>query len=431
MSTTQDTFHLIVNPVSGHGKGEEFANQTIIPILKHLSIPHEIHTTTSPGDAGNIAKTMLSSQNEKEGAVIVGIVGGDGTFHEFMEGVSSQEVRWEVVLFPYGTANALYSSLFPPSSTLSNQSLINILPSTLSLPEETLYTLSSFFFFLSKFIPVYLPITKTVLSSSSQPGAIEELHSHVVLSTSLHAAILEDSERLRATHPSTERFKIAAQENASKLFYANVTLHSEGEGGMVDQWDAKKGDWVKPYTIPDSTEKSIRVNGPFSYFLSTSTVDRLEPSFVISPLTTLKPTKPNDQPYIYITIIRPSRDPLITSATPSERKEVMSKRAFEVVGNAYSNGNHVNLTFPPREKEGYVLEIKGEGEPVVEVFRCTSFEWQPVITLGGIGGLEGLEKGNARLVCADGALHVIPEGGVARVGLEEKKEDGKGFYVFA
>ncbi|WVQ63881.1 uncharacterized protein L199_002037 [Kwoniella botswanensis] len=431
MSITQETLHLIVNPVSGHGKGAEFADQTIVPILKHLSIPHRIYTTTSPGDAGDIGDKILSSQTVEGGTLKVGIVGGDGTFHEFMEGegVSDGRVRWDVILFPLGTANALYSSLFPPSSTSSSlqsyKSLIDSLPSP-PHSEGTLYNLLSLFSFLTKTTPVYLPITQTTLSSPA--GAVEELRSHVVLSTSLHAAILEDSERLREGHPGTERFKIAAQQNASKLFYASVTLQSRSNV-EVEQWDPRKGDWVLPYTIkntsqPSQTESTI--GGPFSYFLTTSTVDRLEPQFVISPLTTLN--QDQNQGYIYITIIRPSRDRFISQAKPEERKDKLTKRAFEVVGQAYSSGNHVNLTLPLEDEvKSFELENKGKGEPVVEVFRCASFQWIPS---GDKGKVEGLENGNERLVCADGALHTIPQGGLAKIKVQDKK-DGKGFYVFA
>ncbi|OCF56444.1 hypothetical protein L486_06388 [Kwoniella mangroviensis CBS 10435] len=430
MSITQETLHLIVNPVSGHGKGVEFVSQTIVPILEHLSISHQIYTTTSPGDAGNIGKKiLLSSQNE--GTVRVGIVGGDGTFHEFMEGecVSDGQVRWEVILFPHGTANALYSSLFPPALTpsplQSHQALIETLPSP-SHSEETLYSLLSLFSYLAKTLPVYLPITQTTLSSPT--GAVEQLCSHVVLSTSLHAAILEDSEKLRESHPGTERFKIAAQQNASKLFYASVTLQSQSNLG-VEQWDPRKGDWGLPYTIKNTTQPSqreITIEGPFSYFLTTSTVDRLEPQFVISPLTSSN--QHEYQGYLYITIIRPLRDRFISQAQPEDRKDKLAKRAFEVVGQAYSNGNHVNLTLSEEDElRSFGLENKGKGEPVVEVFRCDSFEWIPTNDQRKV---EGLDSGNERLVCADGALHTIPQGGSAKVKLEDKK-NGKNFYVFA
>ncbi|WWC64016.1 uncharacterized protein I303_106622 [Kwoniella dejecticola CBS 10117] len=415
--------HLIVNPVAGHGKASEFVNSTVLPILENFSTQYEIHTTTSPGNAGVIGKRLASTQGN--GTVQVAIVGGDGTFHEFIEGVNQIEgVRWEVVLFPFGTANALFSSLFPPSGSLDKyQAVIDTLPS--APVQETAHQLSSLFSFLSKSSPVNLPITRTTITSTSEQHH-EKIVSHVLLSTSLHASILHDSEALRETHPGVERFKNAAQQNASKLFYATVSLES---GANVEQWDPRIDKWVQPFTTtqPSEGEGVVRIEGPFSYFLSTSTVDRLEPTFVISPLTQLGQF--NDaQGYVYVTIIRPLRDPLITTTQPEERKAKLSARAFEVVGQAYANGNHVNLTLPLKgDKLKLELENKGEGEPVVEVFRCTSFAWTP--SSPSEGEYEGLERGNERLVCADGALHTIPQGGVAMVKLQEKRGD-QGFYVY-
>ncbi|WWC91196.1 uncharacterized protein L201_006138 [Kwoniella dendrophila CBS 6074] len=464
MSGNTDILHIIVNPVAGHGKASEFTDGTIVPILQHLSIPYQIHTTSSPGNAGMIGRNIISKQNTN--VYKVAIVGGDGTFHEFIEGVNElQGIRWEVILLPFGTANALFSSLFPPLSSSENSSRISTYQSIFDklptkLDEENQYQLSSLLSYLSKSSPICLPITQTVLSSSSANANNngedngENILSHVVLSTSLHASILNDSEALRSTHPGVERFKIAAKQNSSKLFHANVSLHPSNNDEIVEQWDPRESKWVKPFTSinndnassPKEIKNAININGPFSYFLSTSSVDRLEPSFVISPLTSLRQKQEdNDNQHIYVTIIRPLRDPLITSAKTEDRKEKTSNRAFEVIGNAYSNGNHVNLTYPAykfskneenktddeAEGEKYSLEVKGEGEPVVEVYRCSSFEWIPVdIADNDKKENEGLDIGNSNLVCADGAIHSIPADGTARVRLEDRKE-GQGFYVYA
>ncbi|WRT69086.1 uncharacterized protein IL334_006069 [Kwoniella shivajii] len=440
MNQDQETLHIIVNPVAGHGQGPHFVEENVIPILRHLLIPYQIHTTSSPGDAGNIGQYLTRSFDG--GATIrLAIVGGDGTFHELIEGVQDVTgIKWEVVLLPFGTANALFSSLFPPSTPLSPSSLDLISSMPFPLSDGIQHQLSSLFSYLTKSPSINLPITQTTLSTKA--AICEKFSSHVVLSTSLHAAILHDSEALRESHPGTERFKIAAAQNASKLFYANVNLSSNSQAPSdVEQWDPNSQEWTRPFTISNSVstkddnhkEGSAEwyVKGPFSYFLSTSTVDRLEPTFMISPFTNLK--SEGDQ-FIYVTMIRPFRDRFIPSSKIEERKDNLSKRAFEIVGSAYNAGSHVDLTYPASQavvegddsRNGNGLETKGEGEPVVEVFRCTSFNWNPSIEQKS----EGWEQGNNRLVCADGALHSIPEGGSAEVELRTQEKD-TGFFVFA
>ncbi|WWC73080.1 uncharacterized protein I206_107045 [Kwoniella pini CBS 10737] len=422
MSINQETLHLIVNPVAGHGEASEFVDETVLPILRHLSVPHHIHVTTSPGDAGTIGKSIASHEDRR--TIQVAIVGGDGTFHEFIQGVNGiDSIKWEVILFPHGTANALYSSLYrtPSNFIEKHQTIINSLPS--KYPEEILFKLTSLLSYLSKSSNlINLPITETTIISEKgneeEEEKEEKIISHVVLSTSLHASILFDSESLRKSNPGIERFKISAQKNSSKLFYAKVNLNSKLN---VKQWDSKIEKWVKPFTLLNENDNNNNeIKGPFTYFLSTSTVDRLESNFIISPLTKLN--NENDENFIYITIIRPLRDSLIINSKIDERKYKLSKRAFEVIGKAYLNGQHINLTLP---LQGNELEDKGKGEPVVEIFRCTSFEWVPLSE----GEYEGLERGNESLICADGAIHTIPQGGIMKVKLQEKKND-KGIYVF-
>lgn len=315
---------------------------------------------------------------------------------------------------------------------------------------------------------------------------IKPIPTHVVLSTSLHAAILESSEKLRETHPGNERFRIAAQESMGIFFDASAWLFGSGskDGGEervkvdVEQWDPRVGSWVKPFTehraLVDEggkNGKGIELQGPFAYFTSTATVSRFEPAFVISPLTSLRPpasqqiqqdknadgegSRDNKNEYIYITVLRPLRDPCVLSTFPAssgsdqserpdrgDRSERWAKRAHEVLGKAYHNGAHIDLTYPLNKgenkgnvsgegdgEEGCEAEVKGQGEPVVELYRCAAFSWKPTaITQTDRTKEKGSER--ARLVCADGAIHRIPEGGKAEVGLMVPSEKG-GFYVWA
>jgi hypothetical protein len=79
-----------------------------------------------------------------------------------------------------------------------------------------------------------------------------------------------------------------------------------------------------------------------------------------------------------IVILRPQRDPRVTAAsTVAEKEEAWKDRAREVLGAAYNDGAHVNLTYG---KEGRGTQVQGEGEVVVETFRCGGFEWTPTVS---------------------------------------------------
>ncbi|KIR28490.1 hypothetical protein I309_02414 [Cryptococcus deuterogattii LA55] len=447
---------------------------------------------------------QFAEGEEKDEPIVVIVIGGDGTTHELIEGVTvdyqagNEEQgwgRWELIVLPFGTANALYYSLFPPADPLPDTSILSSLPYRPS-PEVTAQILPLISFLTRSSSPLPLPITLTTLLPPPSPrhGELPEtsrnikpIPTHVVLSTSLHAAILESSEKLRETHPGNERFRIAAQESMAIFFDATARLFASdskvGGGRRVElgvkQWDPRVGSWVNPFTehrvIVDEDGKGksgIELQGPFAYFTSTATVSRFEPAFVISPLTSLRPSpsseqrhqnsdrdasKENKNEYIYIIILRPLRDPYVLSASSAisqseqpgrpgiaDRGERWAKRAQEVLGKAYHDGAHIDLTYPlyAMEKEGnasgegeeegeesWEAEVKGRGEPVVELYRCAAFSWEPIATTqtNRTNG-EGNER--ARLVCADGALHWIPEGGKAEVGLMVPSGKG-GFYVWA
>ncbi|UOH81758.1 hypothetical protein LQV05_004438 [Cryptococcus neoformans] len=494
-------------------------DEHIIPILNHFQQSYRVYPTTAPLHAGEIGRSILDSRRELEkgGEPVVGgerdepnvviVVGGDGTAHELIEGVAIDQQaenedqgwgRWELIVLPFGTANALYYSLFPPGDPLPDTSILSSLPYRPS-PEVTAQILPLVSFLKRSPSPLPLPITlTTLLPALSQPRDmppetsrnIKPIPTHVVLSTSLHAAILESSEKLREVHPGNERFRIAAQESMGIFFDARAKLFGSSarvEGGRrvklgVEQWDPRVGSWVKPFTehraLADEDgkgESGIELQGPFAYFTSTATVSRFEPAFVISPLTSLRPSsfsgqsqqdgdgggggdgegpRENKNEYIYIIVLRPLRDPYVLSVSSTSSRndqcerpdradqgQRWAKRAHEVLGKAYHNGAHIDLTYPlyamekkgisgeGEEEEGWEAGVKGQGEPVVELYRCTAFSWEPTaITQPDRTNEEGSER--ARLVCADGAIHRIAKGGKAEVGLMVPSEKG-GVYVWA
>ncbi|ORY33148.1 ATP-NAD kinase-like domain-containing protein [Naematelia encephala] len=417
-----EVYHLIVNPAAGHGKAPEFVQNHVVPLLHHLGIAFELHETKGVRDAGRIGAEILTTTSFP---VKVVIAGGDGTAHEMIEGVLKAERdkkdqalgRWELVILPLGTANALFSSLFPqpPEPPSEPSSLVSYLSDT---GPDVLYQLSSLLASLKSTTPARrLPITLTSLESPISPPT-EPIQSHIVLSTALHAAILSDSEALRSSYPGLERFKIAADQNLGVFFKADVRLippHS----GKIKQYDPSVGNWVDPFTFGEDT-----LSGPFAYFLSTTTTPRLEPSFVISPLLATLPPNPSDPPTMDIIVLRPLRDPAVRSALASRGDEAASEtwksRIRQVMGWAYKGGGHVDLTYPAHRGE---TEVKGGGEVVVETFRCGGFEWVPT----------DAEHEPSHIVCADGSLHTIERNGKATVQVMDPGHDNSddGFWVWA
>jgi hypothetical protein len=183
---------------------------------------------------------------------------------------------------------------------------------------------------------------------------------------------------------------------------------------------------VDPYTIDGN-----KIDGPFTYLLSTTTCERLEPTFVINP--TLKSIPPNPKiPTMDVIILRPQRDPDVRSATVTEeQQERWRKRAMEVIGHAYKGGGHVDLLYP---KEGGETRSEGEGDVVVETFRVRGFEWIPTVSPTTSALLELTMKDGdhtpSHRVCADGSIHTIPAGGRARVEVA-KETSGNVFYAWA
>lgn len=208
--------------------------------------------------------------------------------------------------------------------------------------------------------------------------------STIVTSTALHAAILKDSEALRATH-GIERFKIAAGQNITTFFDATVKL-DDG----TRQWN--------PRTKAFEDIGETTLEGPFAYLISTTSVDRLEPNFVIAPTRRFGSEKELDRT-LDVVILRPLRDPQVREAG-EHQGAVWAKRAQEVLGAAYQEGKHIELEYE-------------DGQPVVEVFRTKGFEWIPA---------PGDDR--SRTVCADGSLYDIPVGKSARAELRLSGQDG-------
>ncbi|KAI0792939.1 ATP-NAD kinase-like domain-containing protein [Abortiporus biennis] len=396
MSTTL----VIYNPVCGDSTAKKLFTEHVIPLLHKsgkIIPPDNIIETTHLGHAGEVVLDLLRTQPGEQLSIILG--SGDGTLHEIVSAIQhSTTVTWgktdiTFALVPCGTANALYSSLFPPTSTTGEGD-----------PQLT-YKLQSVQSFLSS-KPTEKPLSLAVTSTypASQSNAKETIKnipiatstSVVVASTALHASILHDSEALRASIPTMERFKVAAQQNITHWYSAKVKLlPPPGIDNDVLLYDPGKNEFVKKGS-------DVELEGPFAYFLSTVNVDRLEPAFRITPLfTSLVPHRQS----LDIVIVRPLRDPSISGISEEAKGNFAAKSVQVLAQGAYQDGAHIRMRY---NEDGSIDTTSDEGSTVVEYYRCGGWEWVPEST-----------DIQAHLVCIDGEILHIPKQGKASCSISE------------
>ena len=345
---------VIYNPVCGaHGAQKVFDDQ-VIPLLKqHGKSPDKIVVTTHAGHAGEAVVDYLTAH---PGPLTLVLGSGDGTLHEIVVALHdnklslSLDTEIKVVLVPCGTANALYWSIFPPSpdspqqSTSPSKALDAFLSSNATRPLT--FAVTSFHSQLDSLLP-QSDVTRTSVAA-------------VVTSTSLHASILHDSEALRASHPGIERFKLAAQQNISRWYHAQVRLYPSATQQSIEIYDPRR----KSFRHWDS-EGMVTLHGPFVYFLSTVNVDRLEAAFRITPLH--NPGSAGSS--MDVVMIRPRRDAKIIDEEEASR-QAFAERTQEVLMGAYQDGAHIDMQYGAQGGEG--------SESILEYFRCGRWEWIPV-----------------------------------------------------
>ncbi|KAJ7109109.1 ATP-NAD kinase-like domain-containing protein [Mycena epipterygia] len=376
---------VLYNPVCGDSTAKSFFDGHVLPLLQTSGkVVDKIFATEHAGHAGKILVDFLE---EHEGDIVVVLGSGDGTLNECITTLSSAQFtgaragvppRVVFVLVPSGTANALYSTLFPPPS------------------EGTLdptYRLQSVKSFLAGSSTV--PMTLAITTLSSPPSARKRPQakiSAVVVSTSLHASILKDSEALRKEMPGLERFKVAAEQNSTKWYNSWVKLLPAAGAEVVQIYDPSTKTFVDH---PDSEDDPIiDMDGPFAYFLATVNVDRLEPAFMISPLASRIPPT---EAVCDLVVVRPFRSPTMTVDTP-ETRAAFVPTLWKVLGAAYHNGSHIDLRY---DNNGEVTS-EGDGPSVVEYIRCGGWEWIP-----------DNEDENAHFLCTDGEISTIEKDGRA------------------
>lgn len=88
---------LIVNPVSGKGEGQRILS-VVEEYLKAHEEEYKVHLMTRKGEAKEIAAKVCA-----EGAEKIAAIGGDGTFHEVLNGMDFTSTR--LGLIPAGRGN--------------------------------------------------------------------------------------------------------------------------------------------------------------------------------------------------------------------------------------------------------------------------------------------------------------------------------------
>ncbi|KAH7908015.1 ATP-NAD kinase-like domain-containing protein [Hygrophoropsis aurantiaca] len=392
---------VIYNPVCGDSNAGTFFKDHVFPLLHKFSITiDKTVCTESAGHAGNTVVEFLQT-HEEDTSIILG--SGDGTLHEIINAISSitfkktgervptSAIRF--VLVPCGTANALYSSLFPPDDD-----------------ESPSYRLKSLDAYLVGSSATPLTLAFTTLSPSSTFSPPLTTISAVVTSTALHASILHDSESLRKEIPGIDRFKSAARKNITRWYHSSVRLLPTSIG-RVEIYDPNTKSFI-PHMDSCEGDPNVEMQGPFVYFLSTVNVDRLETNFAISPLTRSIPPKHTS---LDLVIIRPNRDPVYNTQTDIQQRRVLfANKTAQVLSAAYQAGNHVNLRYG---EDGEVI-TGGNGLTVVEYIRCGGWEWIP----------EDIDE-KAHLLCSDGTIFNINKGEKA-VCVASRPKENAGFSVY-
>ncbi|KAJ3998046.1 ATP-NAD kinase-like domain-containing protein [Lentinula boryana] len=399
----------IYNPVCGDQTAKSFFKEQVFPLCEKSSISvSSILGTERINHVGELVQQALEKTQVNEVLTII-LGSGDGTLHEMINYLSSTELKGRagippeihLVIIPCGTANALYSSLFPAN------------PGESSDTSSIEYRLQSLRSFIKGPDSHLVPLTLAITTLSSPPSTRlrpKAIASTVVVSTSLHASILHDSERLRDEMPGIERFKVAAEQNSTKWYNSSAKILPVASLGVVQLYDPETKEFIS-HPDADEDDPFVDLYGPFAYFVSTVNVDRLEPAFRITPLA--KDITPSEATCDLV-VVRPFSDPTVSMDTP-EAREIFSTKLWDIMTAAYENGNHVNLQY---DEEGN-LTTEGEGPLVVEYIRCGGWEWIP----------DDMDD-DAHLICLDGAISTIEKGGRA-VCVAATPQAKAGFMVHA
>lgn len=344
---------VVRNAVAGHGAAPALYDARVAPWLR--SVVH-----------GDLASVKIYATEPEHGARRIGaalaheppsllvVLGGDGTLHELLEGLLGARSRLSrpvhVVLVPTGTANALYASLYRPTVPEAAESdawRLLALAARTTAPAQALTVLR-----------VHTPAAHLAC---------------VVTSHALHAAILRDSEALRAEHPGVERFKMAAMQNVATWYRARLTLHAGACGVRV--YDPQTEAFVDASDYERTDAGDVVVDGPFVY-MNAMVVERLEPTFVPAPFASghCRASLRRPREALDVVVLRPGRSPVIKADADADARRAFGEGPLTEVlmRGMYSEGAHVAYVYGA---DGRVVP-HGPGTPVVEYFRAAGYTWE-------------------------------------------------------
>lgn len=254
--------------------------------------------------------------------------------------LTDQVPSLRLIPLPHGTANALFNALFPfPACPRSHPHL----KSNKASP-ETVWSLQSVLAYLesrlnhsetSRLIP--LALTRTELYASSGDGSepIAAYTSHVVTSLALHSNILDVSESLREAHPTVERFKIAASTLLPLRFSGTLTLGTTSSTALATPTTTTLYNPRTETFQPIVNSADLTLQGPFSYLLSSTSVDRLEPSFIILPLLSSK-SEESKRSTMDLIVLRPGRGKSVQADLDAGGNEdLWATKVKDILGGAY------------------------------------------------------------------------------------------------
>ena len=410
---------IIVNPHAGARQAGTLVQHVVQRVLRaHDIAVKSLLETRETGDGKArahevVAQTGHDSNDGDAEAVLV--AGGDGTLGEVIDGLASSSGidtghrRWQLVILPFGTANARFFHHFPPERSSSSSAAATAGSSSTDAEQRFRPFASLLAFLLSndgsskQTSSAPVSIARNTLHTSASATSTTMMTTHVVSSAALHAALLMDADELRDEIPSLDRFKVAAARNLGKLWHGKLVLHprpscssANGDSARVQRYSPRTKR-LEDVPVSDATTgqeegASIELEGPFAYLVG-ALVSRFEPTFVVAPLLS-SPHVPSpsshvdddERPPLDVVVIRPRRDSSLWTVSSSSGEltldsEALAKRTIEISGQMYNQGEHINLTLPspldPANATATAIATGEESEPVVEYMRCGSFSWYP------------------------------------------------------
>ncbi|KAF2735046.1 hypothetical protein EJ04DRAFT_512043 [Polyplosphaeria fusca] len=318
--------HIIISTGSGTGKGVEFFEQAVQPVLSTLfpasHASFQIHTTESESSILGLTNDIFFPKANAGTLIRIILISGDGGVIDLVNGLlaksaSPQYTPPEVVLLPLGTANALYHSINAGRENTWGLCSLSTDVGSRPLP---IFTAT---FSAGARLLVDEARKEEELPQDSETGK-PTLHGAVVGSWGMHASLVADSDTAEYRKFGVERFKMAAKE---ALFPADGSPPHSYKGKVSV---LQKGTWT-----PLKTQEHM-------YILATM-VSNLEKPFTISPAS-----KPLDGSMHLIHF------------GPTDGDETM-----RLMGLAYQGGKHVDEPSVLYEAiDGLKIEFEGQEKDV-------------------------------------------------------------------